>query len=30
MHVISKAGHYTPWEQPETAGKLLRNFLDQN
>jgi pimeloyl-ACP methyl ester carboxylesterase len=28
MKVISKAGHYSPWEQPEEVGKLLRNFLD--
>jgi 3-oxoadipate enol-lactonase len=28
MKVIPKAGHYSPWEQPEEAGKLLRNFLD--
>ena len=28
MRVIPKAGHYSPWEQPEAAGKLLRQFLD--
>jgi pimeloyl-ACP methyl ester carboxylesterase len=28
MKVISKAGHYSPWEQPEDVGKLLRHFLD--
>jgi 3-oxoadipate enol-lactonase len=28
MKVIAKAGHYSPWEQPEEAGKLLRQFLD--
>jgi len=28
MKVIGKAGHYSPWEQPEEAGKLLRQFLD--
>jgi len=28
MRVIPKAGHYAPWEQPELAGKLLRQFLD--
>jgi 3-oxoadipate enol-lactonase len=27
MCVISRAGHYSPWEQPEQAGKLLREFL---
>ena len=26
--VIAKAGHYSPWEQPEEVGKLLRQFLD--
>jgi pimeloyl-ACP methyl ester carboxylesterase len=26
--VIPKAGHYSPWEQPGEAGKLLRQFLD--
>jgi 3-oxoadipate enol-lactonase len=29
LHVIPKAGHYSPWERPEEAGKLLRQFLDQ-
>ena len=29
MRVIAKAGHYSPWEQPEEAGKLLRQFLEQ-
>jgi 3-oxoadipate enol-lactonase len=28
MRVIPKAGHYSPWEQPEAAGKVLRQFLD--
>ena len=28
MRVIPKAGHYSPWEQPREAGKLLRQFLD--
>lgn len=28
MRVIAKAGHYSPWEQPEEVGKLLRSFLD--
>jgi pimeloyl-ACP methyl ester carboxylesterase len=28
MKVIAKAGHYSPWEQPEDAAKLLRQFLD--
>ncbi|MBZ5720350.1 MAG: alpha/beta hydrolase [Acidobacteriia bacterium] len=29
MKVITKAGHYSPWEQPEEAGRLLRQFLEQ-
>ncbi|MFZ0199695.1 MAG: alpha/beta fold hydrolase [Candidatus Sulfotelmatobacter sp.] len=29
LRVIPKAGHYSPWEQPEEAGKLLRQFLDE-
>ena len=28
LRVIPKAGHYSAWEQPEEAGKLLRQFLD--
>jgi len=28
LRVIPKAGHYSPWEQPEEATKLLRQFLD--
>jgi pimeloyl-ACP methyl ester carboxylesterase len=28
MVVIPRAGHYSPWEQPEEVGKLLRQFLD--
>jgi pimeloyl-ACP methyl ester carboxylesterase len=28
MRVVPKAGHYSPWEQPEEVGKLLRQFLD--
>lgn len=28
LRVVPKAGHYSPWEQPEEAGKLLRQFLD--
>jgi len=26
--VIAKAGHYSPWEQPEEVGKILRQFVD--
>ena len=28
IRVIPRAGHYSPWEQPEEATRLLRNFLD--
>jgi|ERR1035438_7629663 pimeloyl-ACP methyl ester carboxylesterase len=28
LKVISKAGHYAPWEQPGAVGELLRHFLD--
>ena len=28
LRVVPKAGHYSPWEQPQEAGKLLRQFLD--
>ncbi len=28
LRVIPKAGHYSAWEQPEEAAKLLRQFLD--
>jgi 3-oxoadipate enol-lactonase len=28
LRVIPKAGHYSPWEQPEDASKILREFLD--
>jgi 3-oxoadipate enol-lactonase len=28
MKVIAKAGHYSPWEQPEEVGKILRKFVD--
>jgi pimeloyl-ACP methyl ester carboxylesterase len=28
VRVIPRAGHYAPWEKPEEAGKLLRQFLD--
>jgi 3-oxoadipate enol-lactonase len=28
LKVISKAGHYAPWEQPEAVGTVLRQFLD--
>ena len=28
LKIIPKAGHYSPWEQPEEVGRLLRQFLD--
>jgi 3-oxoadipate enol-lactonase len=28
MRVIPKAGHYSPWEQPQEAARLFRQFLD--
>jgi pimeloyl-ACP methyl ester carboxylesterase len=28
VRVIPKAGHYSPWEQPAEATRLLRQFLD--
>lgn len=28
LRVIAKGGHYSPWEQPVEAAKLLRQFLD--
>jgi pimeloyl-ACP methyl ester carboxylesterase len=29
MIVIPKAGHYSPWEQPQQAARILRQFLDR-
>ncbi len=29
LRVIPKAGHYSAWEQPEEASKLLRQFLER-
>lgn len=29
LRVVAKAGHYSPWEQPEEVGKLLRQFLER-
>ena len=29
LKVVAKAGHFSPWEQPEEVGKLIRNFLDR-
>ena len=28
LKIVAKAGHYSPWEQPEEIGRLLRQFLD--
>ncbi len=28
LRVLPKAGHYSPWERPEEAGRILRQFLD--
>jgi pimeloyl-ACP methyl ester carboxylesterase len=28
LRVIAKAGHYSPWEQPQEAAILFRQFLD--
>ncbi len=28
LRVLPKAGHYSPWEQSEEAGRVLRQFLD--
>jgi pimeloyl-ACP methyl ester carboxylesterase len=28
LKIIRRAGHYSPWEQPEEAGQLLRQFFD--
>lgn len=28
FHVLHNAGHYAPWEQPETVGPILRRFFD--
>jgi pimeloyl-ACP methyl ester carboxylesterase len=30
LKIISKAGHYAPWEQPEAVGTVLRQFLDES
>lgn len=28
MKVVAKAGHYSPWEQSQEVGRLMRTFLD--
>jgi len=30
LKLIPKAGHWSPWEQPDGAATLLRQFLDAN
>ncbi|MBV8050062.1 MAG: alpha/beta fold hydrolase [Acidobacteriaceae bacterium] len=29
MIVVRRAGHYSPWEQPQEVGRLLRQFADR-
>src|SRR5579864_4815691 len=29
LRVIAKAGHFSPWEQPQEAANVLRQFLDR-
>ncbi len=29
LKVIRRAGHYSPWEQPEEVGNILRQFADR-
>jgi pimeloyl-ACP methyl ester carboxylesterase len=29
LKIIPKGGHYSPWEQPEAVGVVLRQFLDK-
>lgn len=28
LKIVGKAGHYSPWEQPEEVGSILRKFFD--
>ena len=28
LKVVAKAGHFSPWEQPDQVGPMLRQFLD--
>ncbi len=28
LKILPKTGHYSPWEQPEQIGRLLRQFVD--
>lgn len=29
IKVVAKAGHYSPWEQPEEVGRIIRHFVDR-
>lgn len=29
MKLVPKAGHYSPWEQPEEVGRILREFAER-
>ena len=29
MIVVPRAGHYSPWEQPDQVGKLVRKFVER-
>ena len=29
MMVVARAGHYSPWEQPQEVGRILRQFADR-
>jgi 3-oxoadipate enol-lactonase len=30
LRVVAKAGHYSPWEQPDEIARVLRQFLDSS
>jgi 3-oxoadipate enol-lactonase len=29
LKVVARAGHYSPWEQPEEVGRIVRQFADR-
>ena len=29
LKIIPRAGHFSPWEQPEEVGRLLRQFAER-
>lgn len=29
MRVVAKAGHYSPWEQPDEVGRIVWHFVDR-